>query len=293
MSDFFLHENILIKYWVDRCSHYKLGDKKIIKAEANKPLSITPDIFKNIFDDNSYAPCEIKWSTSDFKDPEQINKVKELNGFLLVFDRDRDDCPIQQLEIDKKDFEKWFVTNSKRLADDTIKKFKKDNKKRIEPRVYLNYLSTSKSGAKNLKLALDNSTWGSNENDFNRSNKEIKNVKKGDIIIFFYAWKKDKSRIDVKGGRIKIDQYVGSFNKVYALVVTKDYYLSSNPKIWSDKNYPHRFKFRLLFEGNNIGCNKRVLGPALHTFLHTLMSVPRFLKVDSSILLKTLSMCVR
>jgi len=144
-----------------------------------------------------------------------------------------------------------------------------------------------------LKLAFDNSTWGSNENDFNRSNKEIKNVKKGDIILFFYAWKKDKSRIDVKGGRIKIDQYVGSFNKVYAIVVTKDYYLSSNPRIWSDKSYPHRFKFRLLFEGNNIGCNKRSLGPALHTFLHTLMSVPRFLKVDSSILLKTLSMCVR
>ena len=47
MSDFFLHENILIRYWVDRCSAYALNGKKIKRAVANIPLSITPDIQNN------------------------------------------------------------------------------------------------------------------------------------------------------------------------------------------------------------------------------------------------------
>ena len=86
MSDFFLHENILIRYWVDRRSTYDLNGKKIKRAVANIPLSITPDIANNYFEDNSLKPmpCEIKWQTSDFKDPDQINTVKNRNGFLLA-----------------------------------------------------------------------------------------------------------------------------------------------------------------------------------------------------------------
>ena len=293
MSDFFLHENILIRYWVDRCSHYKLDDKKIIKAEANKPLSITPDIFKNIFDDNTERPCEIKWQTSDFKDPEQINTVRSLNGFLLVFDKDRDDSPIPQVEIDKKDFEKWFIKNSSKLVKDTVTRYTRDSSKRVEPRVYLNYLSTSKAGEKNWAIALEHNTWGVNEKDFKRSSKEILKVRKGDIIIFFYAWTKDKSMTNVKGGRPKLHQYIGSYRKIYALIATKDYYKSLSPKIWTDKDYPHRFKFRKLFDGKNIPCNKRILGVRLHLYLHGLQIHPRFVQVDSSMLLKALSLCTK
>ena len=53
MSDFFLHENILIKYWVDQCSKYELHGNKIKSAIANIPLSITPDIKENIFEDGT------------------------------------------------------------------------------------------------------------------------------------------------------------------------------------------------------------------------------------------------
>lgn len=293
MSDFFLHENILIRYWVDRCSIYNLNGKKIIKAIANIPLSITPDIAKNYFEDNSQMPCEIKWQTSDFKDPEQINAVKNQNGFLLVFDKDRDDCPIPQIEINKNDFEKWFINNSKKLAKDTINKYSIRELNRKEPRVFLNYLSTSRSGQKNWDIAQKHNTWGVNENDLNRSSKEILNVKKGDIILFFYAWTKDKSRTDVRGGRIKIDQYVGSFKRLYALIATKDYYKTTSPKIWIDKDYPHRFKFRILFDGKDIPCNKRSLGARLHTFMHSIQTSPRFVQVDSSILLKALSLCTK
>ena len=218
---------------------------------------------------------------------------KNKNGFLLVFDKDRDDCPIPQIEIDKSDFEKWFVKNSSKLAKDTTKKYSTDSSKRKEPRVFLNYLSTSKAGEKNWNIALKHNTWGVNERDLQRSSKEILNVKKGDIILFFYAWTKDKSRKDIKGGRIRIDQYIGSYRRLYALIATKDYYKTTTPKIWTDKEYPHRFKFRKLFDGENIPCNKRSLGARLHTYMHSIQISPRFEQVDSSILLKALSLCTK
>ena len=46
------------------------------------------------------------------------------------------------------DFEKWFISNSSKLAKDTTKKYERNNVKRKEPRVFLNYLSTSKAGEK-------------------------------------------------------------------------------------------------------------------------------------------------
>jgi len=293
MYDSFLHENVLIRYWVERCNKYKLFDKKIIKAEANIPLSITPDIAKNVFEDHTIMPCEIKWCTTDFKDPEQINKVKNLNGFLLVFYKDKDDCPIPQIEIDKKDFQDWFVKSSKKLSDELLIKFSNEEDNRKEPAVFLNYLSISKAGQKNWKTALEHLTWGMNDKDYLRSNKEIKNIKKGDMILFFYSWKKNKKLKEVKGGRIRIDQFIGNFDKLHCLIATTAYYQSVDPKIWTDKEYLHRFKFRSLFEGSNIICSRSSLGPALHTFLHNLMSSPRFIRVDSSILLKALSLCTK
>ena len=293
MSDFFLHENILIRYWIDRCQQYNLYGIKIKKAVANIPLSITPDISMNIFEDGKKIPCEIKWTTSGFNDPEQIRHVQSLNGFLLVFDKDREDCPIPQIEIDKKDFERWFVKNSKKLADDTIQRYSRSEKKRIDPKVFLNYLSTSKKGKRNWEIAMSHKTWGMNNNDFNRSSKEILNIRKGDIIIFFHAWTKKKDLEDVRGGRVPIEKFIGNYKYIYALIVTHDYYNSLNPKLWDDKDYPHRFKFRILFEGNDIRCDRRNLGAPLHTICHQLLTSPRFLPVDSSILLKTLSLCTK
>ena len=293
MSDFFLHENILIRYWIDRCQNYELNGNKIKKAVANIPLSITPDISQNYFENGKKMPCEIKWTTSGFNDPDQIRHVQSLNGFLLVFNKDREDCPIPQIEIDKNDFEKWFIKNSKKLATDTINRYSNDKNKRTEPKVFLNYLSASKKGKRNWEIAIKNGTWGMNDNDFKRSSKEIINIKKGDIIIFFHAWTKKKNLTEVRGGRVPIEKFMGNYEYVYALIATRNYYNSPNPVLWDDKNYPHRFKFRILFEGKNIKCNRRNLGAPLHTVCHQLLTSPRFLPVDSSILLKTLSLCTK
>ena len=292
MSDFFLHENILIKYWIDRCSIYDLYGKKIKSAVANIPISATPDIKENIFDDGTKQPCEIKWTTSGFSDPDQINKVRNLNGFLLVFHKDRSDCPIPQVEIKRDDFEEWFQKNSKKLASETTKKFSSIRVSK-EPVVYFNYLSTSKSGKKNWETAFDNNTWGVNEKDFAQSNKLITNIKKGDIVVFFYEWRKDPKMTSVKGGRVPLEKFQGSFTHIFSLIVTKDYYFSNKPPIWSDKEYPHRFKFKTLFQGNDIKCNKRNLGIPLHSLTHKLMSNPRFVPVDSSMLLKAVSLCTK
>lgn len=65
MSDFFLHENILIKYWVDQCSKYELHGNKIKSAIANISLSIAPDIKENSLENwNLYLDLKIYFKGS-------------------------------------------------------------------------------------------------------------------------------------------------------------------------------------------------------------------------------------
>ena len=77
-----------------------------------------------------------------------------------------------------------------KLAKDTTKKYERNNVKRKEPRVFLNYLSTSKAGEKNWNIALKNNTWGVNEKDLQRSSKQILDVKKGTLFYFFMLGQK-------------------------------------------------------------------------------------------------------
>jgi hypothetical protein len=270
---------------VDQCSNYDLYGNKIKRSVANIPLSITPDIKENLFEDGSKMPCEIKWTTSSFTDPEQIRKIIGLNGFLLVFKKDRTDCPIPQIEIDRKDFESWFQKNSNKLATETTRKYS-DSKISKEPTVYINYLSTRMSGRKNWEIAKKYKTWGVSRNDFEKLNKLVENVKKGDVILFFYAFHGTSVRV-------KPEKFKGHFSKIYALLVTKSYYRSNTPKIWDDKEYPHRLKFKELFTGGDIRCEKRTLGAPLHSVLHRLCNNPRFVTVDPSMLLKVISLCAK
>ena len=46
-----------------------------------------------------------------------------MNGFLLVFKKDKSDCPIPQIEIDRDDFEIWFQKNAKKLGSETTSRF--------------------------------------------------------------------------------------------------------------------------------------------------------------------------
>ena len=97
----------------------------------------------------------------------------------------------------------------------------------------------------------------------------------------------------VKGGRIPLEKFQGSFSNVFVLIVTKNYHYTNTPIIWGDKDYPHRFKFKHLFSGSDIKCNKRNLGIPLHSLTHRLMSNPRFVSIDSSMLTKVISLCTK
>lgn len=76
---------------------------------------------------------------------------------------------------------------------------------------------------------------------------------------------------------------------IFSLIVTKNYYYSNTQVIWKDKDYPHRFKFKNLFSGNYIKCNKRNLGVPLHSLTHRLMSYSRFIAKVSNMMLKVIS----
>ena len=104
-----------------------------------------------------------------------------------------------------------------------------------------------------------------------------------------------KSSISVKGGRNPSAKHKGAFEDIYGLIVTKNYYYSKSPKIWVDDkiDYPHRYDFRkkVLFEGKDIPCTINHLGRSLHEILRKAQISSSIEKIDSSMIVKLMSLC--
>ena len=104
-----------------------------------------------------------------------------------------------------------------------------------------------------------------------------------------------KSSISVKGGRNPSSKHKGAYEEIYGLIVTKNYYYSKSPKIWiEDKiDYPHRYDFRkkVLFEGKDIPCTINHLGRSLHEILRKAQISSSIEKIDSSMIVKLMSLC--
>ena len=87
----------------------------------------------------------------------------------------------------------------------------------------------------------------------------------------------------------------GAYEEIYGLIVTKNYYYSKSPKIWiEDKiDYPHRYGFRkkVLFEGKDIPCTINHLGRSLHEMLRKAQISSSIEKIDSSMIVKLMSLC--
>jgi len=83
--------------------------------------------------------------------------------------------------------------------------------------------------------------------------------------------------------------------EIYGLIVTKNYYFSKSPRIWTEDNteYPHRYDFRkkVLFEGKDIPCTMNHLGRSLHEILRKAQISSSIEKIDSSMIVKLMSLC--
>ena len=295
MSKKEIGENILIRYWVDRCHIYSLKDgTKILSSKHSLPFDSYPDISVNKLDNGLSVPAEIEWYTSSFdRHGHDISKLIQNNGFLIVFSKDRESFAVEQVEIDQNDFREWYIKNSPDIVDDTISKVVKNQIKNKEPQIFVYYLRSKGTGTKNRIVSMNHGTDGFPETIKKQTLETLKEIKKGDIVVVVRSF---KSTIPVPGGRNPSEKHKGFYEDIYGLVVTKSYYYSHKPKIWVDDKieYPHRYNFRkkVLFEGSNVPCTKKDLGQSLHGILRLCQITPnRIEKVDSSMIVKLMSLC--
>ena len=287
-------EELLIKYWEDRCHRYKFKDGRgIISAERNPSFGRYPDIGKNVLSDTTCAPAEIEWYTTNFdRHKHDIKILADTKGFLVVL-KNNASFPLEQVEIDRDDFINWFKSSAESLVVETLHDIDREVIRSKEPQVFLYYVP--QKGKNNLDLAIQTGTWGfpNNGSKALRGLSAISSIKRHDIVVVIHGFETDKSS-GAKGGRLPSSQFVGRFHEIQGLVVTSSYYTSNTP-IWSDQIYPNRFDFRTpqLFSGIDVPCTEKTLGRSLHELLRRLVVNGSMQRIDGSMMTKLMSLCTK
>ena len=222
-------------------------NSKINYARHNKPIDKYPDIYF-VLEDKQEIPIEVEWKTSNFDHDPQI--LLEQNGYIFVgiIKPDIDVGSIKQIQIDLKDFEKWFERNSKKLVEETTKSLHEIDEERQLPKLWFTYLGQKGDAIKHFEPALIHGIWGVQKNYNPTTKNQISDVKKEDLIAFIIHGK-------MFNGRIPLDEwnkksFKGYFEKIYVFRVTKTYFkddskiwkTNQNSK-WKDELFPHRFGF--------------------------------------------------
>ena len=100
--------------------------KKVISVSFNEPFDRYPDVYA-VLESGKSIPIEIEWTTKDFNHDPTI--LQEQNGLVAVLQNNNPLFSIKQLELDKNKFKKWYVKNSERIFDESIKQIITDDKK--------------------------------------------------------------------------------------------------------------------------------------------------------------------
>ena len=122
-----------------------------------------------------------------------------------------------------------------------------------------------------------------------RGLEKLMQIKKGDLLIFVREWEAEGK---VTGGRLSAQKYIGKYKDIIGVTVTKGFY-EDNKEIWKNADYPYRVNFRkeILFKGSDIPCNPKVLGNSLHEILRKLQVNGTVEKIDTSLIVKLMSLC--
>lgn len=256
-------EKVLQRYWKDRCNIYEIDGKKIKSAKYNIPFDKYPDVI-NRLEDDSEVPAEVEWRTSDFNHEPDI--LKRENGFIIVYTKDQN-SDLPQVELDKKDFAKWFKRRSSTLLRESLREFRKEEEKRKFPRIWLRYndLKNEENMALSLKLGYDG---------FPEKTKvlpRLRDVKSRDLVLFVGPY---KSAAKGRGGRVSLDKFVGTMRRILLMKVTRGYHYDPKPLGWKSKTgelFPHRFCItKSLLESRDL--KLEALSEATRSALHHLVA---------------------
>ena len=255
-----IDEKVLQKYFKESFKFYnswfeKTYGEKATSVKYNDPFDRYPDVFVTLESGNE-LPVEVEWTTKKFDhDPTVID---DGDGLIVVLQNNDPFFGLRQLELNKEHFKSWYVKNSSRIFDESIKEIIVDNKKiKRPPKLWFNYVSASIE--KNKEQTLEAGVFG--VPDVFRQLHTFKDIRKNDLFCYIGPYKGFKS-----GGRVQFEDFRKNrkmiCKEMSVFRITKDYYYDET-KIWDHKinlddkkikNYPHRFTFDKtpIFINNNI-----------------------------------------
>ena len=97
----------------------KFNNLALVVPEDARKTGYRPDFtlyFKNY---QKEVPVEVKWKSSEFNKKNQIDYIKNNNGFLVVFENDLD-VGVPTVEINPKDFQEWMAKRIYTLTRDSL-----------------------------------------------------------------------------------------------------------------------------------------------------------------------------
>lgn len=135
-------------------------------------------------------PVEVKWSTKDFNKPNQIEYLKDKNGFLIAFDKLKTNTfkGIDYINIDPQDFSKWIATNISKLSREMLIYQGKIKDHSFSNQFWVVFLrGTAHSNFRNmLKKAGNNTFWAFKQNA--HALKNIFDIQQGDNCLFILGY---------------------------------------------------------------------------------------------------------
>lgn len=75
-------------------------------------------------------PAEVEWKTSDFY--HDIEVLRKFDGFLIVYRKDQQ-FELDQIQIDKDDFKKWYASHADTLLSESVKDLEEEIRGREFP----------------------------------------------------------------------------------------------------------------------------------------------------------------
>jgi len=255
-----IDEKVLQKYFKESFKFYnswfvKTYGENATSVKYNVPFDRYPDVFVTL-ESGKELPVEVEWTTKKFDHDPTV--IEDGDGLIVVLQNNDPFFGLRQLELNKEHFKSWYVKNSSRIFDESIKEIIVDDKKiKRPPKLWFNYVSASIE--KNKEQTLEAGVFG--VPDVFRQLHTFKDIRKNDLFCYIGPYEGFKS-----GGRVQFEDFRKNrkmiCKEMSVFRITKDYYYDET-KIWDHKinlddkkikNYPHRFTFDKtpIFINNNI-----------------------------------------
>ena len=204
-----------------------------------------------------------------------FNKFSEqLSGAYVVLTnssglkiREFENFELEQVIIDKSDFEKWFKENSENIIRESLATIITETEERNFPKLWLFYLNSTANY--HFYKEIKKKTWGVPKNF--RQIDRFREIKKGDLVAFIGPWKPKGT-----SGRVPLNKFRGEIEKALLFRVTESYYYDET-EVWeqgTSEKWPHRFKFddKPIFELGKININRvsSITKASLHLLIYQL-----------------------